>query len=77
MFYAVRTQQVTGTITERQLLKFFTKEDRSLYIKTHRGDVVTIKTKKASKFSTCAQGCATRCQATDIIFFVYTLYQSF
>ena len=54
MFYAIREQQITSTITERQLLKFFTKEDRALYIKTHRGDAVTIKTKKASKFSTCA-----------------------
>ena len=74
MFYAIRKQQITGTITERQLLKFYTKEDRALYIKKHRGDYVTIKTKKASKFSTCAPGCATRCQATNIIFFVYTLY---
>ena len=74
MFYAIRTQQITGTITERQLLKFFTKKDRALYLEAHGGDVVTIKTKKASKFSTCAPGCATRCQATNIIFFVYTLY---
>ena len=73
MFYAIRIQQITDAITERQLLKFFTKADRALYIKTHRGDAVTIKTKKASKFSTCAPGCATRCQATGIIFFVYTL----
>ena len=74
MFYAIREQQITDTITERQLLKFFTKKDRASYLETHRGDVVSIKTKKASKFSTCTPGCATRCQATNIIFFVYTLY---
>ena len=74
MFYAIREQQITGTITERQLLKFFTKADRESYLEAHRGDAVTIKTKKASKFSTCAPGCATRCQATGIIFFVHTIY---
>ena len=74
MFYALRTQQVTNTSAERQLLVFYTKKDRAAYLEAHRSDVVKLKTKEASKFSTFAPGCATRCQATDIIFFVYTLY---
>ena len=74
MFYALRTQQVTNTSAERQLLVFYTKKDRASYLEVHRSDVVKLKTKEASKFSTITPGCATRCQATDIIFFVYTLY---
>ena len=74
MFYAIRKQQITSTITERQLLVFYTKKDRATYLEAHRSDVVALKTKEASKFSTIALGSATRCQATNIIFFVYTLY---
>ena len=50
MFYAVRTQQVTDTSAERQLLTFYGKEDRASYIEA-RGDAKSISAKDAHKFS--------------------------
>ena len=73
MFYAVRTQQVTNTATERQLLKFNTKEDRASYLEV-RGDAVVINAKAAYKFSFRAPSYAVRCPDASIIFFVYSIY---
>ena len=53
MFYAVRTQQITDTTTERQLLRFYTEEDRAAYLEA-RGDAKPIKAKEAYKFTFCA-----------------------
>ena len=75
MFYAVRTQQVTDTSTERQLLKFNTKEGRASYLET-RGDAKPISAKEAYKFSLCAPSYTVRCPEAGIIFFAYTIYQS-
>ena len=55
MFYAIRIQQITDAITERQLLKFYTKEDRVAYLEV-RNDAIAISAKEAYKFSFCAPG---------------------
>ena len=73
MFYAVRTQQVTDTSTERQLLGFYTKEERTSYLEK-RGDAVAIKAKAAYKFSFCAPGHVVRYPEAGIVFFVRTIY---
>ena len=73
MFYAVRTQQVTDTSTERQLLKFNTKEDRASYLET-RGGAEVISAKEAYKFSFRAPSHVVRCPAYGIVFFVQTIY---
>ena len=73
MFYAVRTQQVTNTSTERQLLKFYGKEDRAAYLEI-RGDAETISAKEAYKFSLSAPGRTVRSPEAGIIFFVHTIY---
>ena len=73
MFYAVRTQQITDTSTERQLLKFYDKEGRASYLEA-RGDAVAIKAKAAYKFSFRAPSHTVRCPDADIIFFVKTIY---
>ena len=73
MFYAVRTQQVTDTSTERQLLKFYNKEDRASYLET-RGDAVIISAEEAYKFSFRAPSRTVRCPEAGIIFFVRTIY---
>ena len=73
MFYAIRTQQVTDTSTERQLLKFNTKEARASYLEA-RGDAVVINAKAAYKFSFRAPSHAVRCPDTGILFFVQTIY---
>ena len=73
MFYAVRTQQVTDTSTERQLLTFYGKEDRALYIEA-RGDADAISAKDAHKFSFRAPSRTVRCPEAGIIFFVHTIY---
>ena len=53
MFYAIREQQITDTITERQLLKFYTKEDRVAYLEA-RSYAKPISAKEAHKFSLSA-----------------------
>ena len=73
MFYAVRTQQITNTSTERQLLKFYDKKGRASYLEV-RGDAVAIRAKEAHKFSFRAPSYAVRCPDAGIIFFVYTIY---
>ena len=73
MFYAVRTQQVTDTSTERQLLKFYGKEDRASYLEV-RGDAEAINAKEAYKFSFRAPRQTVRCPEAGIIFFVHTIY---
>ena len=72
MFYAIRIQQITDAITERQLLKFYTKEDRVAYLEV-RNDAVAISAKEAYKFSCCAPSYTVRCPEVGIIFFVYTI----
>ena len=73
MFYAVRTQQVTDTSTERQLLKFYTKADRDAYIEA-RGDAENLRAKEAYRFSFRAPSYLVRCPDAGIIFFVHTIY---
>ena len=73
MFYAVRTQQVTDTSTERQLLKFYSKKDRASYLEV-RGNAEAINAKEAYKFSFRAPGYTVRCPEAGIIFFVHTIY---
>ncbi len=73
MFYAIRIQQITDAITERQLLKFYTKEDRVAYLEVHN-DAIAISAKEAYKFSSCAPGYAVRGPEAGIIFFVQTIY---
>ena len=73
MFYAIREQQITGTITERQLLQFYSKKDRVAYLEA-RGDAETIRAKEAHKFSFRAPSYVVRCPDASIIFFVYTIY---
>ena len=73
MFYAVRTQQVTDTSAERQLLTFYGKEDRASYIEA-RGDAKSISAKDAHKFSFRAPSRTVRCPEAGIIFFVHTIY---
>ena len=73
MFYAVRTQQVTDTLTERQLLKFYTKEDRVAYLEV-RNDAIAISAKEAYKFTFRAPSYTVRCPEASIIFFVQTIY---
>lgn len=73
MFYAVRTQQVTDTSTERQLLKFYNKEGRASYLET-RGDAESISSKEAYKFSFRAPSYTVRCPEAGIIFFAHTIY---
>ena len=72
MFYAVRKQQITDTSAERQLLKFYGKEDRASYLET-RGDAVAISAKEAYKFSFRAPSHAVRCPVAGILFFVQTI----
>ena len=72
MFYAVRTQQVTDTSVERQLLKFYSKKGRASYLET-RGDAVAISAKEACKFSFRAPSSTVRCPEAGIIFFVHTI----
>ena len=73
MFYAVRTQQVTNTSTERQLLQFYNKKDRASYLEI-RGDAKPISAKEAHKFPFRAPSRTVRCPEAGIIFFVYTIY---
>ena len=73
MFYAVRTQQVTDTSTERQLLKFYDKEGRASYLEI-RGDAKPISAREAYKFSLSAPGYTVRSPEAGIIFFVHTIY---
>ena len=73
MFYAVRTQQVTDTSTERQLLKFYGKKDRASYLEA-RGDAAAINAKDAYKFSFRGLSRTVRCPEAGIIFFVHTIY---
>jgi hypothetical protein len=73
MFFAVRTQQVTDTSTESQLLQFYTKEDRASYLEA-RGDATIIKAKEAYKFSFRAPGYPVRSPETGNIFFVHAIY---
>ena len=73
MFYAVREQQITDTSTERQLLKFYTNEDRVAYLEV-RNDAIAISAKEAYKFSFSAPSYTVRCPDASIIFFVYTIY---
>ena len=73
MFYAIRMQQITDAITERQLLKFYTKEDRVAYLEV-RNDAIAISAKEAYKFSFCAPSYTVRSLETGIIFFVHTIY---
>ena len=73
MFYAVRTQQVTDTSMERQLLKFNTKEDRVSYLEARSGASI-IKAKEAYKFSFRAPSHMVRCPEAGIVFFVQTIY---
>ena len=73
MFYAVRTQQVTDTSAERQLLQFYSKKDRAAYLEA-RGDAETIRAKEAHKFSFHAPSYVVRCPEVGIIFCVYTIY---
>ena len=72
MFYAVRTQQVTNTLTTRQLLEFYSKKDREAYLEA-RGDAETINAKEAHKFSAHAPSYTVRSPEASIIFFVYTI----
>ena len=53
MFYAIRKQQMTSTITERQLLKFYNKAERASYLEA-RSDAKPISAKEAHKFSLSA-----------------------
>ena len=73
MFYAIRIQKITDAITERQLLKFYTKEDRVAYLEV-RNDAIAISAKEAYKFSFCAPGYTVRCPEASIVFFVQTIY---
>ena len=73
MFYAVRTQQITDTSTERQLLKFYGKKARASYLEV-RGDAVAISADDAYKFSCRAPSYVVRCPEVGIIFFVHTIY---
>ena len=73
MFYAARTQQITDTSTERQLLKFYNKAERASYLET-RGDAESISSKEAYKFSFRAPSRTVRCAESGIIFFVHTIY---
>ena len=73
MFYAVRSQQVTATSTERQLLKFYNKAERAAYLEI-RGDANLISAKEAYKFSFRAPSYTVRSPEAGIIFFVYTIY---
>ena len=73
MFYAVRTQQVTDTSAERQLLKFYSKKDRASYLET-RDDAVASNAKEAYKFSFRAPSRTVRSPEAGIIFFVHTIY---
>ena len=73
MFYATRTQQITDTSAERQLLKFYSKAARASYLEA-RGDAEVISAKDARKFSFRAQSWTVRCPEAGIIFFVYSIY---
>ena len=73
MFYAVRTQQVTDTSTERQLLKFYTKDNRAAYLEI-RDDAEPISAREAYKFSFSATSYTVRSPETGIIYFVHTIY---
>ena len=73
MFYAIRDQQVTDVITERQLLKFYSKADRASYLEV-RSDAEVISAREAHKFSFCAPSYTIRCPEASIIFFVQTIY---
>ena len=73
MFYAVRKQQVTDTSTERQLLKFYGKEDRASYLEA-RSDAKPISAKEAYKFSLSAPSYTVRSPEAGTIFFVHTIY---
>ena len=73
MFYAVRTQQITNTSAERQLLKFYTKADRDAYIEA-RGDAENLRAKEADKFSFRTPSRTVRCPEAGIIFCVQTIY---
>ena len=73
MFYAIRIQQITGTITERQLLKFYTKEDRVAYLEV-RNDAIAISAKDAYKFSLGAPGYAVCGPEAGVIFFAHIIY---
>ena len=73
MFYAIRMQQITDSITERQLLKFYTKEDRVAYLEV-RNDAVAISAREAYKFTFRAPSYTVRCPEAGIIFFVHTIY---
>ena len=73
MFYAIRIQQITDAITERQLLKFYTKEDRVAYLEV-RNDAIAISAKESYKFSRCAPSYTVRSPKAGSIFFVHTIY---
>ena len=73
MFYAVRTQQVTDTSAERQLLKFYNKAERASYLEA-RSDAKSISAKEAHKFSLSAPSYTVRSPEAGIIFFVQTIY---
>ena len=73
MFYAVRSQQVTATSTERQLLKFYNKAERASYLEI-RSDAKPVSAREAYKFSLSAPGYTVRSPEAGIIFFVYTIY---
>ena len=74
MFYAMRTQQVTDTSTERQLLKFYDKKGRAAYLEIRDDDAIAISAKEAYKFSFCAPGYTVRSPEIGIIYFVRTIY---
>jgi hypothetical protein len=73
MFFALRTQQITDTSAERQLLQFYTKKDRTSYLEA-RGDATIIKAKEAYKFSFREPGYPVRSPETGNIFFAHTIY---
>ena len=73
MFYAIRTQQVTDTSAERQLLKFYTKGDRVSYLET-RSDAEAISAKEAYKLTFRAPSYTVRSPEAGIIFLVHTIY---
>ena len=73
MFYAIRMHKITDAITERQLLRFYSKKDRAAYLEA-RGDAETIRAKEAHKFTLCVPGYAVHGSEAGTIFFVYRIY---
>ena len=67
-YYATRTQQVTDTITEHQLLKFYTRKDRAAYAE-HR-TITNIKAVDAYKLCLADVWRTYNCRDAGVVFHV-------